>query len=185
MDPRCRGVIGVNASMISHLRLWGSNSGFGLLIALLALTADQLHKYWMIEIYAIGDRGRVAVTSFLDLVMLWNPGISFGQLPQDGDLGRFLLIGAAALAVIVMFMWLSHARSRLVAASIGLIIGGAIGNVIDRVIHGAVADFFSFHYAGYYWYVFNIADVAISMGVAGLLIDWVSDGYRQVRKVED
>ncbi|HKJ61819.1 MAG TPA: signal peptidase II, partial [Hyphomicrobiales bacterium] len=79
--------------MISKIRLWGAYSGFGLLAAFFALAADQLNKYWMIEIYEIGNRGRVAVTSYLDLVMLWNPGISFGQLPQDGDLGRYLLTG--------------------------------------------------------------------------------------------
>jgi signal peptidase II len=168
--------------MIGKIRLWGAYSGFGLVIAVLALAADQLNKYWMIEVYGIGERGRVAVTSYLDLVMLWNPGISFGQLPQDSDLGRYLLIGFSILAAIALAIYLAYAHSRLIAASVGLIIGGAIGNVIDRIVHGAVADFFSFHYAGYYWYVFNIADVAITLGVFGLLIDWIAPGHTKVSK---
>jgi signal peptidase II len=168
--------------MIGTIRLWGAYSGFGLVIAVLALAADQLNKYWMIEIYQLGARGRVAVTSYLDLVMLWNPGISFGQLPQDSDLGRYLLIGFSIVAAIALTVYLAYAHSRLIAASVGLIIGGAIGNVIDRIVHGAVADFFSFHYAGYYWYVFNIADVAITLGVFGLLIDWIAPGHTKVSK---
>lgn len=168
--------------MISKLRLWDAYSGFGLLVAFFALAADQLNKYWMIEIYEIGSRGRVAVTSYFDLVMLWNPGISFGQLPQDNELGRYFLIGFTIVAVIILTIWLAHSHSRLIAASIGLIIGGALGNLIDRIVHGAVADFFSFHYAGYYWYVFNIADVAITLGVLGLLIDWIVPSHTKVSK---
>lgn len=162
--------------------LWGAYSGFGLLVALLALIADQLNKYWTIEIFDLGSRGRVAVTPYLDLVLHWNPGISFGQLPQNSDLGRYLLIGFSVIAVIALFIWLAYSYSRLVAASVGLIIGGAIGNLIDRIVHGAVADFFSFHYSGYYWYVFNIADVAITFGVIGLLIDWIASGHTKVSK---
>lgn len=162
--------------------LWGAYSGFGLLVALLALIADQLNKYWTIEIFDLGSRGRVAVTPYLDLVLHWNPGISFGQLPQNSDLGRYLLIGFSVIAVIALFIWLAYSYSRLVAASVGLIIGGAIGNLIDRILHGAVADFFSFHYSGYYWYVFNIADVAITFGVIGLLIDWIAPGHTKVSK---
>lgn len=164
--------------MISNLRLWGSYSGFGLLIAIAAMAADQLHKYWMIEVYEVGNRGRVAVTSFLDFVLLWNPGISFGQLPQANDFGRYLLIAFTVIAIIVLFIWMSRVHSAFVSASIGMIIGGAAGNLIDRIVHGAVADFFSFHYSGYYWYVFNIADVAITLGVAGLLLDWLKPPIR-------
>nr|MBX2805821.1 signal peptidase II [Hyphomicrobiales bacterium] len=135
-----------------------------------------------IEVYEIGSRGRVEVTSYMDLVMLWNPGISFGQLPQSSELGRYLLIGLSSVAAFVLFIWMAYSHSRLVAASIGLIIGGAVGNLIDRIVHGAVADFFSFHYAGYYWYVFNIADVAITLGVIGLLIDWIAPSHTKVSK---
>src|SRR4030042_985008 len=92
--------------------------------------------------------------------------------------GRFSLSGVAVALLAVaagalLVLWMSNAASRLVAISLGLIVGGALGNIADRIMHGAVADFFSFHYAGYYWYVFNIADVAITAGVIGLIIDWL------------
>lgn len=158
---------------LGKLRLWGRFSLAGLVAAILALAADQAHKYWMIEAYHIADRGRVEVTPFFDLVMIWNHGISYGLLQQDSVAGRLLLMVFSIAAVTVLYLWMSNASSRLVAASLGLIVGGALGNIADRVMHGAVADFFSFHYAGYYWYVFNIADVAITAGVIGLIIDWL------------
>ena len=155
------------------LRLWGRFSLLGLAVAILALAADQAHKYWMIETYRIAERGRVEVTPFFDLVMIWNRGISYGLLQQDSTAGRLLLMVFSITAVTVLCLWMSNVASRLVAVSLGLIIGGALGNIADRIMHGAVADFFSFHYAGYYWYVFNIADVAITAGVIGLIIDWL------------
>ena len=155
------------------LRLWGRFSALGLAVAILALAADQAHKYWMIEVYRIGERGRVEVTSFFDLVMIWNHGISYGLFQQDGIAGRLVLTAFSVAAVTVLLLWSSNAANRLVAISLGLIVGGALGNIADRIMHGAVADFFSLHYAGYYWYVFNVADVAITAGVIGLIIDWL------------
>jgi signal peptidase II len=155
------------------LRLWGRFSLPGLAAAILALAADQAHKYWMIETYRIAERGRVEITPFLDLVMIWNRGISYGLLQQDSLRGRLLLMVFSVTAVTVLYLWMSNAASRLVAVSLGLIVGGALGNIADRIMHGAVADFFSFHYAGYYWYVFNVADVAITAGVIGLILDWL------------
>jgi signal peptidase II len=172
----------INDAASSRIAIWGPHSAFGLLFAIVALAADQLHKYWMLEIYRIAERGRVPVTSFFDLVMVWNPGISYGLLPQDSALGRYLLASFSALAVIALLLWMSNAVSRLGAFSLGLIIGGAIGNLIDRMIYGAVADFFSFHYAGFYWYVFNIADVAITVGVMGLILDWLKPSHTKVSK---
>jgi signal peptidase II len=156
-----------------NLRLWGRYSGLGLAVALVALAADQAHKYWMLHIYRIAERGRIEITPFFDLVMTWNHGISYGLLQQDSTLGRLALMVFSVAAVAVLFLWMSNAASRLVAISLGFVIGGALGNITDRVIHGAVADFFSFHYAGYYWYVFNVADVAITAGVIGLILDWM------------
>jgi signal peptidase II len=167
---------------IGAIRFWGHHTALGLAIAALALLADQLNKYWMMEIYGIAERGRVAVTSFFDLVMIWNPGISYGLLPQDSDTGRIVLIAISTAAVGALFLWMSNAASRLVAVSLGLILGGALGNLIDRLAHGAVADFFSFHYAGYYWYVFNLADVAITVGVIGLVLDWLLPSHTKVPK---
>jgi signal peptidase II len=156
-----------------NLRLGGRFSRFGLAVALVALAADQAHKYWMLAIYRIAERGRVEITPFFDLVMTWNHGISYGLLQQDSTLGRLALMVFSVVAVAVLFLWMSNSASRLVAISLGLVIGGALGNITDRIMHGAVADFFSFHYAGYYWYVFNIADVAIGAGVIGLILDWM------------
>ena len=161
-------------------KLWGPFSGLGLALGAFAFAADQLHKWWMIHVYDIGSKGTVEITSFLNLVMLWNPGISYGLLQQDGFWGRSVLIVFALIAVVVMIYWLAQCESTLGAAALGLIIGGALGNVVDRLIYGAVADFFSFHAFGFYWYIFNIADVAIVAGVAGLLYDFIFHGRKKV-----
>ena len=146
-------------------KFWGSFSRPALILAALVLLADQLHKWWMIHVYEIGSQGMVKITPFLDLVMLWNPGISYGLLPQESIYGRLALIIFAVAAVVVIVYWTAQSESWWSAAAMGLIIGGALGNTIDRIIYGAVADFFSFHAFGFYWYVFNIADVAIVAGV--------------------
>jgi signal peptidase II len=151
---------------------WGAWSRLGLSIALVTLVADQAHKWWMLDIYRIQDRGRVTVTPFLDLVFVLNQGISYGLFAQQAELGQWLLAGFAGLAAIALAWWLAVGTGGWIwAVSLGLLIGGAIGNGIDRVRLGGVADFFSMHAFGFYWYVFNIADVAIVAGVVGLLYD--------------
>lgn len=157
--------------------LWGPWSRLGLSVALAALVLDQAHKWWMIAIYRIGDKGRVPVTPFLDLVFVKNLGISYGV--GSGQLGQPVLAAFAVLAAAVMAVWLARsATGWLMAASLGAIIGGAIGNAIDRLVLGGVADFFSLHAFGFYWYVFNVADVAIVAGVAGLLYDSFGTGRK-------
>jgi signal peptidase II len=152
--------------------LWGPLSSFGLGIGLAVVILDQAHKWWMLEVYDIESRGRVDVLPFLDLVFVKNLGVSYGLFLQDGHMGQWMLAGFAALATIAMAVWLARGiGDRMVAASVGLIIGGAISNAIDRLTIGGVADFFSLHAFGFYWYVFNIADVAIVAGVLGLLYD--------------
>lgn len=146
-----------------------ANSRLGLLLAAITLAVDQFHKWWMIEVFRIGERGRVEITPFFDLIMVWNKGVSYGLLKQDSDAGRWALIAFALILVVILAVWLSRMSERSEALAIGLIIGGALGNVIDRVNYGAVADFFRFHAGGVSWYVFNIADVAIVAGVAALL----------------
>lgn len=150
--------------------LWGPLSRLGLSVALASLVIDQAHKWWMLAIYRIQDKGRVAVTPFLDLVFVKNLGISYGV--GAGQIGQHVLALFAVCAALAMSVWLARAAtSKLMAVSIGLIVGGAVANAIDRVLIGGVADFFSLHGFGFYWYVFNIADVAIVAGVAGLLYD--------------
>ena len=120
----------------------------------------------------LGICGRVAVTPFLDLVFVKNTGISYGLLLQENRLGQWLLATFAGIAVLAMAWWLARGvTTRLVAVSLGLVMGGAASNAIDRLWLGGVADFFSLHAFGFYWYVFNIADVAIVAGVLGLLYD--------------
>jgi signal peptidase II len=151
---------------------WGPLSSTGVSIALLTFGFDQAHKWWMLIIYRIQDKGRVTVTPFLDLTFVKNTGVSYGLFLQDRPEGQWLLAGFAALAVLAMGVWLARGVTDwLVAVSLGLIMGGAASNAVDRLLIGGVADFFSLHAFGFYWYVFNIADMAIVAGVGGLLYD--------------
>ncbi len=158
---------------MSRQWLWGTYSRLGYAVALLTLVLDQASKAWMLLVYRIQDvKGRVSVTPFLDLLFVKNTGISYGMLSLDGPVGQGLLAFFAVLVAIGLSVWLARdASGRLMALSLGLIIGGAIGNAIDRVLIGGVADFFLLHFRGYEWYVFNVADVAIVAGVAGLLYE--------------
>ncbi|HXF53860.1 MAG TPA: signal peptidase II [Hyphomicrobiaceae bacterium] len=150
--------------------LWGRWSKFGFLIALATLALDQASKWWLLSVFRIAEKGRVQVTPFFDLVFVRNEGVSYGI--GAGYLGQEALAVFAAAAALALAVWLARSGSSWVmAASIGLIIGGAISNGIDRLHLGGVADFFSLHAFGFYWYVFNIADVAIVAGVVGLLYD--------------
>ncbi len=160
--------------------LWGPMSPLGLGIATLVLLADQLHKAWMLYVYDIGAKGTVTLTPFFDLVLVWNQGVSYGLLAQRTELGRWGLILFAFAAVIALVVWLARITSPLAAAAIGLIIGGAVGNAVDRILYGAVADFFSLHAFGFEWYVFNIADTAIVAGVVGLLYESLFGGHKKV-----
>ncbi|MGD9803021.1 MAG: signal peptidase II [Hyphomicrobiaceae bacterium] len=155
-------------------RVWGPASRIGLWVILLTFVIDQAHKWWMINVYQIAKGQRTYVTPFLDLVYVINKGVSYGLLDNSGP---WLLTGFAVLVSAVLWLWLSQpSTSRVMAVSLGLIIGGALANALDRLHLGGVADFFSLHAFGFYWYVFNIADVAIVAGVVGLLYDsvWTS-----------
>ena len=144
---------------------------WGLLAALLVLAADQASKCWVLEVLHLPDRGQVAVLPWLSLTMVWNQGVTFGLFHQDGAWGPWLLAGVAVAVVVALAVWLRRAESALVAASLGTIGGGAIGNVIDRLRFGAVVDFLHAHAYGWSWYVFNVADAAIVCGVAALVLD--------------
>ena len=162
--------------------LWGPKSRIGALIALSAFGLDRLHKWLMLGPFEIGLNSPVEVTPFFNLVLVWNRGVSYGLFQQDTAAGRSVLIGINVAAAIALWLWLARTRDRLVAVSIGLIIGGAIGNAVDRQLYGAVADFFHFPAFGWSWYVFNIADVAIVAGVAGLLYDSVFSSHKRAPK---
>ena len=155
--------------------LWGPLTLFGLAVAIATAVVDQAVKLWLIFGFDLGARGIVSVTPFLDLVLTWNTGISYGLFRQEGPLGQAALLALKALAAVLLWIWLARTASRLAAVSLGLIIGGAIGNAIDRFAYGAVADFVLFHVTtanfSFNWYVFNLADVAIVAGVIGLLLE--------------
>ncbi len=153
-----------------------AKAGFGL--ALVTFGIDQVHKWIMIGPVDIANTQPIRVAPFLDLVMAWNKGVSYGWFAQDTDLGRWLLIALAVAITLYLCVWLMRATTRLSALGLGLLIGGALSNALDRVVHGAVADFFAFHGFGYSWYVFNLADVAIVAGVVALLYDSLVDGSK-------
>ena len=154
---------------------WGPFTALGLITALLVCVLDQALKLWLLRVFDLAAKGRVALAPFVDLVLTWNTGISYGWLQQDGPLGQWALLVLKALAVALLWIWLARVGTRLSAVALGLIIGGAIGNAIDRVAYGAVADFVLLHAStatwSFNWYVFNLADVAIVAGVAGLLYE--------------
>jgi signal peptidase II len=155
-----------------------TTTGFLVIAGTIAL--DQASKWWLLGPYDIGTRQPVEVTSFFNLVLTWNTGISFGLLGTYGDLTRWLLTGFAAAVAIALAVWMIRATNLLLTVALALVIGGALGNAIDRVVHGAVADFFDFHLAGWHFWAFNIADSAISIGVALLLWDaFFGSGRRQ------
>jgi signal peptidase II len=160
--------------------LFGPLTRLGVLTAVTACIADQALKLWLLFGFELARRGVVAVTPFLDLVLTWNTGISYGLFQQDGALGQWLLLLFKLLAVFLLWIWLARAESRLTAVALGLIIGGAIGNGIDRFAYGAVADFVLLHITTsawrFNWYVFNLADVAIVAGVAALLYESLFGG---------
>ena len=147
----------------------------GVIAAVAVLVLDQLTKLWLLYVFDIAHRGAVTVTPFFDLVLAWNPGISFGWFQNDGPTAQIVLMLVKAVAVIVLAVWMARSRTLLATLALGLIIGGAIGNAIDRFAYGAVVDFALFHLQigenTYNWYVFNLADVAIVAGVAALLYD--------------
>jgi signal peptidase II len=153
------------------LHALGPLSRFGLVVAATVLVADQVTKYAVLHGLGLVPGEALAVAPFLDLVLTFNRGISYGLWPQSSEFGRNLLIVLSLAAACFFMLWLARTPSRLVAAALGLLIGGAVGNAIDRALYGAVVDFISLHAMGWRWYVFNLADSAIVAGVLGLLYD--------------
>src|SRR6476620_599819 len=163
--------------------LWGPLSLLGLGLAVTTIVLDQVHTWRLLGVFDIPNKGRVAVLPFLDLEFVKNTGVSYGLFLQNTRQGQWILAGFAALAVCAMAVWLARGvTTRLVAASLGLIMGGAASNAIDRLTLGGVADFFSLHADGFYWYVFNIADVAIVAGVVGLIYDSLGPSRKDASK---
>lgn len=148
-----------------------------LCIALAVAAIDQALKLWLVFGFGLAGRGVVPVAPFFDLVLAWNTGISYGLLQSGTLLGLVLLTGFKIVVVAALLVWLFRAQHTLARLALALIIGGAIGNAVDRILHGAVVDY-ALVYAlvggeRYNWYVFNLADVAIVAGVIGLMYDMI------------
>ncbi len=143
----------------------------GLLALFLTFAADQATK---LGLYFGTD---LVLTQpwrygpYTDLVVVWNRGVSYGMFQQDGAFGRWLLVALSLVAALALGLWMIRAGSRLLAVALGLIVGGALGNAVDRAVYGAVFDFVHLHVGGWSWYVFNVADAAIVAGVVGLILD--------------
>ena len=138
-------------------------SRFGLVIAILVVVVDQASK--IVVLNALGPFQSVPVSSFFNLVLVLNTGISFGLFASGDTIARWFLIAVALSISVLLMRWLANSSDRLVCAGLGMIIGGAVGNVIDRLVHKAVVDFLDFHFYGWHWPAFNIADSAITIGV--------------------
>jgi signal peptidase II len=155
--------------------LFGPLTRFGLIVALIVCAIDQASKLYLLYVFDLAANGPVHLGRFFDFVLTKNTGISYGLFQTQGALGQAVLLTVKVVAVALLWIWLARTRERLSALSLGLIIGGAIGNAIDRLAYGWVADFVYFHISTgewrFSWYVFNLADVAIVAGVIGLLYE--------------
>lgn len=143
----------------------------GLAVAAIVFIVDQITKPWILSVFDTGPR-IVEVTPFFNLVLVYNKGVSFGMLSNDHVAGPFLLAGLAILVAGAIWYWLLRtADSRMMAVACGLIVGGAFGNALDRLLYGAVVDFLDFHLAGWHWPAFNVADCGIVVGAVVLALD--------------
>jgi signal peptidase II len=145
----------------------------GLIVAGLVLLLDQATKWWILRVVMDPPR-LIEVTGFFNLVLVWNRGISFGLLGDGGASQAWILAAFGTLVAGGLVLWLHHAAlPRWPSLGVGLLVGGALGNVIDRLRFGAVVDFLDLHAGGWHWPAFNVADSAITVGVAILVIDAV------------
>jgi len=139
-----------------------------LVLAGAIIIADYATKAWVLSAFHLHES--VVVSSFFNLVLVFNPGASFSFLADAGGWQKwFFIVLALAISVWLVVLIRHHARERLMPAALALVLGGALGNVIDRIRFGAVVDFLDFHVAGWHWPAFNVADSAITVGVVLLI----------------
>jgi signal peptidase II len=150
---------------------------YGLILAAAVFALDQLVKalflYGLDFIKSLSGLPvqPIEILPFFNVVMVWNPGISYGLFQASSEFQRWILVIFSLGVVSLLIWWLRGIKDLRLAQAIGLIIGGAVGNVIDRIAYGKVADFFHLHAFGYSWYVFNVADTAIVFGVILMAVD--------------
>ena len=150
-------------AMSSSIRL-------GLIVALASILFDQASKWWIL-VEVMDPPKVIPVTTLLNFVLTWNRGVSFGLFNNEGNFGAWFFSILAIIIVGVLLIWLRKAETKVQSISLGFIIGGAIGNVIDRVNHLAVLDFIDFHLGSSHWPAFNAADSFITLGAAVLIVD--------------
>ncbi|HTT78523.1 MAG TPA: signal peptidase II [Stellaceae bacterium] len=163
--------------------------GPGLTAAAIAASLDQASKFWLLRHFHAAGCGvfrEQTLKPYFQLVLTCNRGVSFGLFNRTGISGLTFAV-LAALVIVVLVFWLSRARTAFLAAAVGLVIGGAVGNIIDRLRFGGVIDFLYFHAGSWYWPAFNLADSAICLGVAAMLIDgfWLRHGPPQTNRGKD
>ena len=140
----------------------------GFLIASVVLIFDQISKYWVMNVF-LGQKAYESFGEYFNIVRAWNTGVSFSMFNNYGNLGAWGVTGIALVIVGVLIYWLRKEKEKFMQVALGMIIGGALGNVIDRVRFGAVFDFLDIHLADSHWPAFNLADSFICLG-AGLII---------------
>lgn len=141
----------------------------GYAIALVVLILDQISKYWVLDVLRLQALGGIDVLPFFRLTFVGNIGVSMGLLAADSDLARWLLTAVTTGIALAVALWLRREKNAVDVAALGLVLGGAIGNILDRVRFGYVVDFLHFFWAQYSFWVFNVADAAITLGVILLL----------------
>lgn len=154
--------------------------GYFLGIAGLTLLLDQASKWYILFFLDLPFRDPIPLLPFLNFTMVWNHGVSFGLGGSMGQQSPWIMIGIASVLVVILCIWLFQTHERFNIINLSLIIGGAIGNIIDRIRFGAVADFIDVHVYGYHWPVFNIADSAICIGVVLLCIKAMLEPKKKV-----
>ncbi|WP_199553656.1 signal peptidase II [Sandaracinobacteroides hominis] len=140
------------------------------ILAAIVFVVDQLVKYWVVNIVQLETRVSIPVLPFFSLTWVENRGVSMGMMTADTEVGRWLLVALTALIAVVVAVWIRREKQWPEALALGLVLGGALGNIVDRVRFGYVVDFVHLHAGRWSFYVFNVADAAITVGVAILLI---------------
>jgi len=146
------------------------NMIIGLVLAAVVMVLDQLSKLWIVDRLTASSPS-LHIADFFDIVLVRNRGVSFGLFNNDAAINGVLFSLLAAVIVAALLVWLWRAQGMLLLAAIGLVVGGAVGNVVDRLRLGSVVDFLDFHLGAWHWPAFNLADAAICIGVGLMIID--------------
>ncbi|WP_244266856.1 signal peptidase II [Polycladidibacter stylochi] len=157
--------------MLKLKKLWGAHSPVVAKLAIIGLIIDQAIKIWLVHAYNMAENAPISLAPFLDIVLVWNKGVSYGLFQQDSAFGQWALVGFTILASIAIWVWSAKSDNRFEAWCLGIILGGALGNGVDRAVYGQVVDYIHFHVGNFSWYVFNAADVWIVLGAAGLIFE--------------